>query len=164
MSRDLSSMPCSATPLVAIVDGSEWADKIQVISNAARAGRIDKKPMTLRRGTCHLCPARRHLSWLLLMGRSGPTRYSQSRANRQEADDAASRDLSSMPCSATPLVAIVDGSEWADKIQVINAARAGRIDKKPMTLRRGTCHLCPARRHLSWLLLMGQSGLTRYRL
>ncbi|KAH3831478.1 hypothetical protein DPMN_104745 [Dreissena polymorpha] len=25
------------------------------------------------------------------------------RANRQEADDAASRDLSSMPCSATPL-------------------------------------------------------------
>ncbi|KAH3814422.1 hypothetical protein DPMN_142920 [Dreissena polymorpha] len=120
-SRDLSSMPCSATPLVAIVDGSEWADKIQVISNAARAGRIDKKPMTLRRGTCHLCPARRHLSWLLLMGRSGPTRYSQSRANRQEADDAASRDLSSMPCSATPLVAIVDGSEWADKIQVISS-------------------------------------------
>ncbi|XP_052285044.1 uncharacterized protein LOC127881325 isoform X1 [Dreissena polymorpha] len=76
--------------------------------------------MTLRRGTCHLCPARRHLSWLLLTGQSGLTRYrcSQSRANRQEADDAASRDLSSMPCSATPLVAIVDGSEWADKIQV----------------------------------------------
>ncbi|KAH3737853.1 hypothetical protein DPMN_044451 [Dreissena polymorpha] len=80
-------------------------------------GEQTNKPMTLRRGTCHLCPARRHLSWLLLMGRSGPTRYSQSRANRQEADDAASRDLSSMPCSATPLVAIVDGSEWADKIQ-----------------------------------------------
>ncbi|KAH3802753.1 hypothetical protein DPMN_156436 [Dreissena polymorpha] len=48
-------------------------------------------------------------------------RCSQSRANRQEADDAASRDLSSMPCSATPLVAIVDGSEWADKIQVISS-------------------------------------------